>query len=280
VTGASGASCQTPGVAATLLIAVGYLALAVGFFWGSFGVVRGAFRAAAGHDWPPRLRYPFVAAAGIVALFGGWLVYMLSRPFIQFVHTRRPERNSLDWTWVPAVGWPALEPGFLPSQDWSPPSAWPPAPPDHVFWQRTRRGRRRRRLLVTAAVSTVLVVAGCVAAAVTTGPCAFDPPPGDQLAVRVTNDTPVPVAVVDCLDERCASAQSRLLIAPAAHVSMPLEGCAGGTMGIVDPSTGRLRNCIAEPTEDENFNLADVAISAGRTCRGMTEEPVRIAPDG
>lgn len=61
---------------------------------------------------------------------------------------------------------------------------------------------------------------------------------------------------------------------------MPLEGCAGGTMGVVDPSTGRLRNCIAEPTENENFSLPDVAISAGRTCRGMTEEPVRIEPGG
>ena len=76
------------------------------------------------------------------------------------------------------------------------------------------------------------------------------------------------------------AAQSRLPITPGTHVSMPLEGCAGGTMGVVDPGTERLRTCITEPTEDENFSLPDVAISAGRTCRGKTGEPVRIAPGG
>jgi hypothetical protein len=98
--------------------------------------------------------------------------------------------------------------------------------------------------------------------------------------VKVTNDTTAPVAVVDCLNERCTSALSRLPIAPGAHVSMPLEGCAGGTMGVVDPSTDLLRNCITEPTENENFALPDVAISVGRTCQGMTQEPVQIAPGG
>jgi hypothetical protein len=267
-------------VAAVLLIVVGFLALMAAFFWGSVGFVRGALRAAERYEWPAWSLNLFVGAAVLVAVFGGWLLYAVSWPFLRLARTRRPEVNSLDWTWVPTAGWPTPQRGFRPHPDCSPPSTWPPAPPGHVFWQRTRRGRWRWRLTLGVAASTVLVLGGCLAAAVTAGPCAFDPPPGDQLAVKVTNDTPTPVAIVDCLDERCTSAQSRLPIPPGTHVSMPLEGCAGGTMGVVDPGTGLLRTCITDPTEDENFSLPDVAISVGRACRGMTNEPVRIASGG
>ena len=113
------------------------------------------------------------------------------------------------------------------------------------------------------------------------GPCVFDPPPGDQLDPTIANDTPVPVTVVDCLDDTCAEAQSSTPVAAGRRASMPLEGCEGGTMGVLAAGTRLLQSCIAEPTEDGDGNLRTVAVSEGRPCaHGRTGARVHIADPG
>jgi hypothetical protein len=124
----------------------------------------------------------------------------------------------------------------------------------------------RRRLLYAAASLSVLLPSGCVAGSIAVGPCVFDPPPGDQLALTVVDDTPRAVTVVDCLDDACAEAQSPTTVAAGHRASMPLEGCAGGTMGVLGAGTDRLQSCISEPTEDADGNLRTVAVSEGRAC--------------
>jgi hypothetical protein len=132
--------------------------------------------------------------------------------------------------------------------------------------RKTRAPGPRRRLLYAAAALSVLLPSGCIAESVVAGPCSFDPPPGDQMEVTIVDDTSAAVTVVDCLDELCAEAQSPTIVAAGRRASMPLEGCAGGTMGVLGAGTGRLRSCIPEPTEDGNGNLRRVAVSEGRPC--------------
>ena len=74
------------------------------------------------------------------------------------------------------------------------------------------------------------------------------------------------MAVVDCLDERCRTAPSRTSIPMGAQAALPLEGCAGGTIGVLDPRSDQLLNCIPEPTEDGDGGLRHVLISEGRLC--------------
>lgn len=147
--------------------------------------------------------------------------------------------------------------------------------------RKTRTAGPRRRLLYAAAALSVLLPSGCVAGTVVDGPCVFDPPPGDQLAVMILDDTSTAVTVVDCLDELCAEAQSPRTVAAGGHVSMPLEGCAGGTMGVLAAGTDLLQSCISEPTEDGDGNLRPVAVSEGRPCgHARTGARVRIlGPD-
>ena len=120
-----------------------------------------------------------------------------------------------------------------------------------------------------------------MAGTVVAGPCSFDPPPGDQLAVTILDDTPAAVTVVDCLDEQCAEAQNSTDVAAGRRASMPLEGCAGGTMGVLAAGTDVLLSCISEPTENENGNLRPVAISEGHPCgAAMTGRRVHILDPG
>ena len=123
--------------------------------------------------------------------------------------------------------------------------------------------RRLRFLLVAFAV---LIPGACTVAAAVGPPCFFDPPPGDQLSVEVLNDSKAQVAVVDCLNDRCSTAQSRTLVPAGAKAAMPLEGCQGGTMGVLDPGTDSLRGCITEPIENSDFRLPPVSISKARVC--------------
>jgi hypothetical protein len=60
---------------------------------------------------------------------------------------------------------------------------------------------------------------------------------------------------------------------------MPLEGCEGGTMGVLDPASDQLSACIAEPTEDSNFRLRPVLISHAHACTGDSagQHPVKVA---
>jgi hypothetical protein len=86
---------------------------------------------------------------------------------------------------------------------------------------------------------------------------------------------------VDCLDELCAEAQSPTTMAAGRRASMPLEGCAGGTMGVLAAGTDRLRSCISEPTEDGDGNLRPVAVSEGRPCgHARTGARVRVLDPG
>lgn len=147
--------------------------------------------------------------------------------------------------------------------------------------RKTRTPGPRRRLLYVAAALSVLLPSGCVAGTVVAGPCSFDPPPGDQLAVTILDDTPAAVTVVDCLDEQCAEAQNSTDVAAGRRASMPLEGCAGGTMGVLAAGTDVLLSCISEPTENENGNLRPVAISEGHPCgAAMTGRRVHILDPG
>lgn len=135
--------------------------------------------------------------------------------------------------------------------------------------------RRVKFLLVALAV---FVPGACTVAAVLGPPCFFDPPPGDQLSVQVLNDSEMSVAVADCLNERCSSAQSRTVIPAGAKASMPLEGCQGGTMAVLDPVTDGLTACIAEPTENADSQLRAVSISEARTCtNAVTGQHVTLA---
>jgi len=130
----------------------------------------------------------------------------------------------------------------------------------------TRPTGTRRRLLYGAATLSVLLPSACVVGVGVAGPCAFDPPPGDQLSVTITNDTGAPVTVVDCLDDSCREGQSATPVPAGRRASMPLEGCAGGTMAVLGGGTDVLQSCLPEPTEDENFTLHPVAVSEGRPC--------------
>ena len=47
---------------------------------------------------------------------------------------------------------------------------------------------------------------------------------------------------------------------------MPLEGCQGGTMGVLNPATDNLTGCIAEATENSDFRLPPVSVSETRAC--------------
>lgn len=177
--------------------------------------------------------------------------------------SRDPKRG---WEWVAPAEWPAAPEGFHPPPGWEPDPGWPSVPPSHVFWQRTKRGVRMRRLKFLLVALAVLIPGACTVAAVVGPPCFFDPPPGDQLSLEVLNDSKAQVAVVDCLNDRCSSAQSRTLVPAGAKASMPLEGCQGGTMGVLDPATDNLTGCIAEPTENSDFRLPPVSVSAARAC--------------
>jgi hypothetical protein len=147
--------------------------------------------------------------------------------------------------------------------------------------RKTRTPGLRRRLLYGAVALSVLLPSGCVAGTAVAGPCFFDPPPGDQLSLTIANDTAAAVTVVDCLDDSCAEAQSPTAVAAGRRASMPLEGCAGGTMGVLASGTGLLQSCVAEPTEDENGNLRSVAVSEGRPCpHARTGARVRIDDSG
>ena len=162
--------------------------------------------------------------------------------------------------------WPAAPEGFRPPPGWEPEPGWPAASPSHVFWQRTKRGVRMRRLKFLLVAVAVFIPGACTVAAVLGPPCFFDPPPGDQLGLSVVNDSNSTVAVVDCLNNRCSSAQSRTVVPAGAKASMPLEGCEGGTMGVLDPTTDNLTACISEPTEDADSQLPPVSISQARHC--------------
>lgn len=177
--------------------------------------------------------------------------------------TGDPKRG---WEWVAPAEWPVAPEGFRPPPGWEPEPAWPAVPSSHVFWQRTKRGIRMRRLKFLLVSLAVLIPSACAVAVAVGPPCFFDPPPGDQLSVEVLNDSKAQVAVVDCLNDRCSSAQSRTLIRAGATAAMPLEGCQGGTMGVLNPPTDTLAGCIAEPTEDSDFRLPPVSVSEARAC--------------
>jgi hypothetical protein len=128
---------------------------------------------------------------------------------------------------------------------------------------------------------SVLLPSGCVTTVVA-GPCFFDPPPGDQLTLTVANDTPASVTVVDCLDDdACAEAWNPTPVGAGRRASMPLEGCQGGTMGVLATRTGLLQSCIAEPTENGDGDLRTVSVSEGRPCgHGRPGARVHIADPG
>jgi hypothetical protein len=100
--------------------------------------------------------------------------------------------------------------------------------------------------------------------------------------VTIANDTPAAVTVVDCVDDdACRDAQNSTPVGAGRRASMPLEGCQGGTMGVLAPGTGLLQSCIAEPTEDGDGNLRAVVVSEGRPCaHGRTGARVHIADPG
>ena len=182
------------------------------------------------------------------------------------------------WEWVAPAEWPTPPEGFHPPPGWKPETGWPATSPSHKFWRRTKRGVRWRRLRFLLVALAAAVPGACTLAAVVGPPCFFDPPPGDQLSLEVLNDSATPVAVVDCLNETCSTAQSRVLVVVGARASMPLEGCAGRTIGVLDPATDRLTACIAEPIENSDFQLRPVAISKARVCtRALTGQHVRQA---
>jgi hypothetical protein len=201
-----------------------------------------------------------------------------ARPRASWHHGRVPRDPKRGWVWVAPAEWPTPPEGFYPAPGWKPEPEWPATSPSDEFWRRTKRGVRLRRLKFLLVALAVAIPGACTVAAVIGPPCFFDPPPGDQLSVEVLNDSTVPVAVVDCLSDTCTTAQSRVLVPVGARGSMPLEGCAGGTMGVLDPATDGLTACIAEPTENSDSQLRPVAISEAKVCaRGLTGQHVRQA---
>ncbi len=245
---------------------LGYLVFGAVVLAGLIGFTLAAFRIGQRRHWRLLMLLPFTAASSLVALMGGWVVFALAWPFAYSRRTREPDDGRRGWTWTAAPNWPAPPMGFLPPPGWTADPAWPPAPREHVFWHRTRRGQWQRRLVYGAAALSLLVPSGLIAGSVVTGPCSFDPPPGDQTSLQVTNDSGTDVAVVDCLDDRCRTAQSRTSIPAGNQAAMPLEGCAGGTMGVLDSGSDQLSTCIPEPTEDGDGGLRDVVISEGHPC--------------
>ena len=122
----------------------------------------------------------------------------------------------------------------------------------------------------------LLLFGGCTVQSLR-DPCFFDPPPGDQLTLAVANDTTKTVTVVDCREEACSTANKPTTIAAGASGDMPLEGCQGGTMGVLEVTSHRLTACIAEPTEDLQLQLPPVAVSKAKTCQpGHSGQHVRV----
>lgn len=256
---------------------LGFLAFGTVVLTGLIGFTRAAFRMGQRRHWPLFMLLPFTVLGSLVALMGGWVVFALAWPFVYLRRTREPTDDRRGWTWTAPPNWPAAPTGFVPRPDWVADTSWPPATREHFFWHRTRRGQWQRRLLYGAASLSLLVPSGLIVGSFVVGPCFFDPPPGDQTSLQVTNNSGTDVAVVDCLDGRCSTAQSRTSIPAGAQAAMPLEGCAGGTMGVLDPRSDQLLTCIPEPTEDGNGGLRDVAISEGLPCASPRKgERVRV----
>jgi len=247
-------------------VVLGYLVFGAVVLAGLIGFTLAAFRMGRRRHWRLLLLLPFTVASSLVALMGGWVVFALTWPFVYLKRTRDPADDRRGWTWTAPPNWPAPPTGFVPPPGWTADPGWPPAPRGHVFWHRTRRGQWQRRLVYGAAALSLLVPSGFIAGSVVVGPCFFDPPPGDQTSLQVANDSGTDVAVVDCLDDRCRTAQSRTSIPMGAQAAMPLESCAGGTMGVLEPRSDQLLNCISEPTEEGDGGLRGVVISEGRPC--------------
>jgi hypothetical protein len=107
---------------------------------------------------------------------------------------------------------------------------------------------------------------GCTTFAMVGGPCAFDPPPGDVSAVPVLNDTSSTIVVGECQDERCRSLDQHLPVAAHTTGSLQVEACNGGRLGILRGDSRSPFDCLREPTEDSEGNLAEVRVSDATPC--------------
>ena len=181
-------------------------------------------------------------------------------PRCVWVTRKREPRASK--VWLPPPNWPS--PGWVRQRGWVPDPSWPPAPPGHAFWVRTRGGRRRRDAGYAGLVVLLLLFGGCTVQSLR-DPCFFDPPPGDQLILGVANDTTKTVTIVDGREDACSTADKPTTIAAGATGYMPLEGCQGGTMGVLDVTSHRLTACIAEPIERLQLKTASRRRVGGQT---------------
>lgn len=89
----------------------------------------------------------------------GWRFWRVEGPDEVTVHfVDRREYIEPVKTWVPAPGWPAPRPGFVPADGWEPDRRWPAAPPNWEFWKITDKARDEAALAQVATRSRRLMV--------------------------------------------------------------------------------------------------------------------------
>ena len=170
---------------------------------------------------------------------------------------------------MPPFDAPSATPGWSPPVGWQPDPARPPDASHHQWWRSTSGGRRRRRLGIAVVVACTLVVGGCTAVAIVGGPCAFDPPPGDVGSLRVLNDTNATMQVADCDSGAGCTDIVATAIPPGGQVSLNVESCIGGTLGVLPAGGTGPVGCLTKPTEDSDGKLPAVRLSEAHPCGGQ-----------
>jgi len=127
-------------------------------------------------------------------------------------------------------------------------------------------------LLSLALVWTGLSATACGAFAVVTGshgPCWFDPPPGDMGAIRIVDDTPQAVTLVDCLDRACSQGENPQAVAARAGTDWTYELCSGWSVGVRSRS-GVLLGCLVLPV-GEPAAVTALAVSQASRCQATVD---------
>jgi hypothetical protein len=189
--------------------------------------------------------------------------------------------------WTPPPNWPEPPEGFVPGPGWRPDLRWGPVPPDHRWWQRTRRGRGLMAAAIAGAVLFVAGVGSCTVLAATHGPCWFDPPPGDVGDIDVVNDTGADVTMFDCETSACAGRfDTTRVVRPGGTIGYQYEMCSGLWVGLADDGgtlVGCLRMPVGEPAPVPRLRMSDAGDCDGhavghRTDTGSSTSPVEAVP--
>jgi hypothetical protein len=167
-------------------------------------------------------------------------------------------------TWSPPPGWPTPPRGWTPPAGWVPDPSWPPAPRNHRWWPLSRGSRWLFGSAIVVGVLCFGLVTSCTVLAVTTGPCVFDPPPGDVGSLPISNDTAQVVTLLDCADDACKTGDNAERLAAGASTGWQYEMCGGSAVGVRNAS-GVLLGCLVMPI-GEPPTIKKLAVSQARPC--------------